>query len=263
MDCFRIPLFIPEISHGFFGRRGGVSQGVYATLNCAHGIGDQEHRVTENRLRTLQALFPNNPASDPVSLIVNKQIHSTTVHLITQDHDLQSSLLEGDGLVTQIPHLALAVMTADCAPVLFYCPISKTIGACHAGWRGAFHGVIQETIATMVSVGAQVPHMISMVGPCIAQASYQVDEVFRQNFMGQSLLHQSFFIPSQVSNASDKWNFDLRGYVTHRLQETGINRIEHITLDTYAEETLLFSCRRNAHQQKSRFGDQFSLIALT
>ena len=262
MDCFRIPLVPSEISHGFFGRRGGVSQGVYATLNCAHGIGDEEHHVTENRLRTLQALFPNKPASDPVPLIVNKQIHSTTVHLVTQDHGLPSSPLEGDGLVTQIPQVALAVMTADCAPILFYCPISKTIGACHAGWRGAFHGVIQETVATMVSVGAQVTHMISMVGPCIAQASYEVDEAFRQNFMDQSPLHQCFFIPSPVDNASHKWNFDLRGYVTHQLQAAGINRIEHIALDTYAEETLLFSCRRNSHQQHSRFGDQVSLIAL-
>lgn len=260
MDCFRIPLVPPEIRHGFFGRRGGVSQGIYATLNCAHGIGDKESHVTENRLRALRALFPERSASDPAPLVVNTQVHSTTVHLVTTDHHPP---LAGDGLVTQTPQLALAVMTADCAPILFYCPISKTIGACHAGWRGAFHGVIQETIATMVSVGAQVTHIISMVGPCIAQASYQVDEAFRQNFMGQSMLHQRFFIPSQVSNTSHKWNFDLRGYVTHQLQETGVNRIEHIALDTYTEETLLFSCRRNAHQQQSRFGDQFSLIALT
>lgn len=247
----------PELSaqaplrHGFFGRRGGVSHGLFDSLNCGLDKGDLADNVAQNRARALGALH-----HEPFSLCLNKQVHGTTV--ITIDK-APPTPLEGDGMVTATRGLALGILTADCVPVLFYCPHSHVIGACHAGWKGAIGGVTDAVIGSMMDLGAKTDQIIAAVGPCIAQESYEVDAAFRETFLHESPHHGAFFAQGA---APEKFQFDIRAYVHARLNAHGLHNITHVSHDTCAREADFFSFRRTTLRGEKHFGTQISMIAL-
>ncbi len=241
-----------KIRHGFFGRQGGVSSGDFSSLTGILRPGVPLEEVFENRLRIMGNLF-----SKSLPMMSVNQIHGTDV--ITIDKNLWELGQEppADALVTNQPGIVLAVATADCVPLLFFDPISNVIGVSHAGWRGAFAGVIENTLTAMQSLGSQISNILVAIGPCIHQESYEVDINFYNTFMEHDFSSGSFFTPT-----NDRYLFDLPGYVRHRLVAAGIQQIDQIPYNTYAHPTIFFSCRRSYHQRAASFGCQLSVIGL-
>ncbi|HEX3754773.1 MAG TPA: peptidoglycan editing factor PgeF [Rhizomicrobium sp.] len=254
-------LVLPGIAHGFFGRAGGVSQGVYESLNCGPGSRDDPQAVAENRRRVTQALSAARLAS-------LAQIHSSTVYALDQQWD--GERLEGDGLVTATPGLALGILTADCAPVLFADAGAKVIGAAHAGWRGALGGVLEATLGAMEQLGALRTGITAAVGPCISQANYEVGAEFRGRFLEAGaarldageieLANEEFFASSARPG---HYRFDLEAYIVERLMAAGISHIEALSTCTYPAENDYFSFRRTTHRGEPDYGRQISAVMLT
>jgi len=241
------------IAHGFFGRKGGVSEGAYASLNCGPGSDDAPEAVAENRRRALAALGPD------LQLASVYQIHSPKAVTVTHAWEM-SERPQADAMVTATPGIALSILTADCAPVLFADPTARVIGAAHAGWKGAIGGVIESTIAEMESLGATRANIRAAVGPCISQTSYEVGPEFREAFLQHDSANARFFI---VSDRAGHFRFDLESYVVHRMRHAGIGDPTALGACTYAREDEYFSFRRATHRREPDNGRQISLIALT
>ncbi len=241
----------PRIAHGFFGREGGVSQGIYATLNCGPGSKDDPDAVAQNRRRVAEALG----ASQIASLF---QIHSPIVHTLTEWKD--GPRPEGDAMVTTKPGLALGILTADCAPVLLADAEAGVIGAAHAGWKGALGGVLEATLEAMEKLGALRARVSAAVGPCISQQNYEVGWDFRDRFLERGLRQRRFFVPS---DREGHYRFDLPAYVVHRLTEAGTGSVENLGVCTYPAENGFFSFRRTTHAGEPDYGRQVSAIVLT
>jgi YfiH family protein len=244
-------LSLPGIVHGFFGNRGGVSEGVYASLNCGPGSNDDPARVAENRARLIAALAPQG------ELITLAQIHSPIVHIVGGDWQGRP---EGDGLVTALPGLALGIQTADCTPVLFADAQAGVIGAAHAGWKGAISGVLEAVIAAMESLGARRDRITAAIGPTIQQTNYEVGSEFRDRFREADSANAGFFIPSDKPG---HFRFDLPGFAATRLTRAGIADIADLRLCTYPPENGFFSFRRTTHRGEPDYGRQISAIVLT
>ena len=248
-----------RIVHGFFGRRGGVSDGEYATLNCAYGSHDMQERVTENRGRVADAL---GVARD--DLVSAYQVHGATCHIIDAPPADRHARPEGDALVTDRPGIALAVSTADCVPVLL-CGISATskkpvIGVAHAGWAGALNGVLEAVCARMSERGVAYEDIVAATGPAIQQASYAVSPGFETPFVAEDAYAGHYF--RQGDRRDDKLYFDLPGYVAYRLSRRNVGRIHVCRHDTYKDADNYFSHRRAVHRGTTRFGCQFAAIAI-
>lgn len=236
------------IPHGFLGRRGGVSQGSIAGLNVGHGADDDSEAVAENRRRAVAAVLPG------AALATVYQVHSPDAVIAGAPWSYEERP-RADAMVTDRPGLLLGVVTADCAPVLFADAAAGVVGAAHAGWRGAHGGVLEATIAAMERLGARAERIVAAIGPAIAQASYEVDGRFRDQF---SAADDAFF----ASGKPGHWQFDLEGYAAARLRAAGTGSVEPLGLDTYAEEARFFSYRRATHRGEPTYGRQFSLIGL-
>ena len=246
--------------HGFFGRRGGVSTGIYDSLNCGPGSGDDRKAVIENRRRVVAALGPD------IALVNAGQIHGTETLTVTRawpigqtPQDDAKFIPLGDALVTSVPGIALGILTADCAPVLLADQQARVIGAAHAGWKGALDGVIESVLAAMENLGADRARIAAAIGPCIAQDSYEVGADFRDRFAAADSANRTFFVRSQKA---DHFRFDLEAYVVHRLAAAGIVNIEALHADTYAREADFFSFRRATHRGEQQYGREISAIAL-
>lgn len=241
-----------NIRHGFFTRRGGVSTGVYASLNCGLGSGDAPENVRQNRGRVAAALGIETLAGV-------HQVHGRAVHVIRTGED---ALLrpQADGLVTDVPGIGLSVLTADCAPVLFADPKANVIGAAHAGWKGALSGIGDAVIDAMVQLGAQRGAIIAAIGPSISQSAYEVGADFEQNYLSQDPSSASFFAKSA---SPGKRQFALAAYVAVRLQRAGIGTLKNLDLCTYQDEARFFSFRRTTHRQEKDYGRAISVIALS
>jgi len=244
---------IPGIRHGFFGRQGGVSQGLYASLNCGLGSRDQPEAVAENRRRVAQALGVDAPR-----LLSLHQIHSATAVVVDRPMD-RADLPRADALVTKLPGIAIGAMAADCTPVLFACPDTRVIGAAHAGWRGALGGILDATVEAMVSIGARRAAIVAAVGPTINQPAYEVGPEFEATFTAADPDNARFFA---VPEGRAKAHFDLPGYVAERLGRLGLGRIERQTACTYENESLFFSFRRSTHRNEGDYGRQISAIVV-
>jgi YfiH family protein len=239
------------VPHGFLGRRGGVSQGDVAGLNCGLGSGDEPADVAENRKLATEAVLPGAP------LVSVYQVHSPRCVTVTEPW-ADDARPEADALVTDRPGLLLAVVTADCAPVLLADREAGVIGAAHAGWKGAMTGVTDATIAAMASLGARREEIVAAIGPCIAQASYEVDEAFAGRFLSEAAGNARFFAPGREGHL----HFDLEAYVAHRLESQGIAAAAKLGLDTYPAAERFYSFRRATHRQEPAYGRQISLIGL-
>lgn len=238
------------ISHGFFGRTGGVSEGLYRGLNVGNGSYDTKAHVAENR-RRVAAKFDLVPDY----LCTVHQVHSPTAVIV--HGPMGEPRPEADALVTNQPGLALGILTADCAPILFADAHAAVIGAAHAGWKGAHGGVIENTVLAMEKLGASRKNIAAVVGPCIAQTSYEVGPDFIARFTSDA--QAQFFIPSRRAG---HFMFDLPAYVTSRLREAGLQRVAVLAMDTCANESDFFSYRRATLNAEPDYGRQISVIAL-
>lgn len=244
----------PGLRHGFFTRRGGVSEGLYDSLNIGLGSQDDPARVAENRGRVADAMeVPRH------RLVTPWQYHSAVA--LTVDRPFgPADRPKADAVVTRQPGIALGVSTADCTPVLFADPDARVVGAAHAGWRGALAGIVEATIEAMLGLGAARERIIAVIGPTISQANYEVGEDFRQTFLDDDPGSERYFARR---DPAAKPRFDLPGYVAGRLARAGIGEVEDLRLCTYAEEESFFSFRRTTHRAEPDYGRLISSIAIT
>jgi YfiH family protein len=243
-------LALPGIVHGFFGRTGGVSEGLYDSLNCGPGSKDAPEAVAENRRRVAAALGPE------LRLVSLRQVHSAAVHVLP----MWDGGTEGDAMVTATPGLALGILTADCAPVLLADARAGVIGAAHAGWKGALGGVLEATVAAMEKLGAARGRIAAAIGPCITQAHYEVGAEMRAAILEKGSGARRFFVPS---DRAGHYRFDLGGFAAGRLAAAGVGHVESLGLCTYPEANGFFSYRRATHRGESDYGREISAIALT
>lgn len=241
------------IRHAFFTRSGGVSQGVYATLNGGVGSNDQPESVSENRRRMAEALGVR-----PENFLSAYQIHSPDVATVSTRWAYDQRP-KADAMVTKTPGIALGISTADCGPVLFADHAARVIGAAHAGWRGAFTGVLEATLAAMERLGADRKRIAVALGPMIRQTNYEVGPEFIARFRDADEDNLKFFTPSERDGYG---MFDLAGYVTMRLERAGIATIEDLKLCTYAEPERFFSYRRMTKLGEADYGRHINAIAL-
>ena len=238
-----------SLPHGFLGRRGGVSTGSVAGLNVGSGSRDDPAAIAENRALAVAAIRPG------ADLATVRQVHSAEA--VICDHAWpMDQRPHADALVADRPGILLGILTADCAPVLFADVGAGVIGAAHAGWRGALAGVTDSAIAAMERLGARREHIHAAVGPCIAQPSYEVDDAFRAHFLAGDSANARFF------DCGPHPHFDLEAYVVHRLIAAGVEEVEALDLDTYADPDRFFSYRRSTHRGEDDYGRQLSAIAL-
>lgn len=243
---------VPGLRHAFFSREGGVSQGLYASLNGGLGSNDDPAHVIENRRRIAQHL-----AVEPSHFLTAFQIHSPDVAVATLPWD-NASRPRVDAMVTNVAGLAIGVTAADCGPILFVDPKARVIGAAHAGWKGAFGGVLENTIARMEGLGAARGDIIAAIGPLIRQASYEVGAEFVERFKDADANNAQFFI---LSARADHAMFDLAGYVRQRLERAGILMIDDVDIDTYSDQSF-FSYRRSVHRKDADYGRNIHAIVL-
>ena len=243
---------VPDLHHAFFTREGGVSTGIYASLNGGLGSSDDPAHVIENRRRMAQHLDVT-----PSHFLTAFQIHSPDVAVATKPWD-NASRPRVDAMVTKTPGLAIGVTAADCGPILFVDPKARVIGAAHAGWKGALGGVLENTIQEMEKLGAARGDIIAAIGPLIRQSSYEVGAEFVTRFTQANSLNAKFFAPSL---RADHAMFDLAGFIKHRLQQADILMIDDAQIDTYADERF-YSYRRSVHRKEADYGRNIHAIVL-
>ena len=246
------------MAHGFLGARGGVSTGLVVGLNVGLGAGDDPDAIAENRARAVRAVQPG------ARLVTVYQVHSATCVVAGAWRDAVRP--HADALVTDEPGILLGILTADCAPVLLADRDANggrgVVAAAHAGWKGALAGVTDNTVAAMVAMGARPERITAAIGPCIAQASYEVDQAFFANFCAAQAESSRFF----AAGRPEHWQFDLAAYVAHRLAGAGVGQVEALGLDTYGAPDdaphRFYSFRRATHRVQPAYGRQIALIGL-
>jgi YfiH family protein len=240
------------VAHGFFGRRGGVSKGIFASLNCGYGSGDDIALVHENRTRVATRL-----GTSEERLLTVYQTHSADAVRVTSAW-ARGEAPKADGMATNARGIALGVLAADCAPVLFADPAAGVIGSAHAGWKGALGGVVESVVALMETLGAKRARMRAAIGPCISQASYEVGPEFRERFVADAAKNSQYFVSS---TRDAHWRFDLPAYVAARVTASGV-AVDSIAACTYEDEEGLFSFRRATHRAEPHYGRNLSAIML-
>jgi len=248
LDRITHPALAP-LRHGFFGRAGGASSGVFAGLNCGFASSDQQEAVALNRARAAAALD-----LAPGALAGMRQVHSARVAVV----DDPAARPEADALVTDRPGIGLGVLTADCQPVLLADAQAGVVGAAHAGWRGALAGVLEATVTAMERLGARSGRIVAVIGPTISRPAYEVGPEFHARFLDDDPGSARFFAPGPGGRA----HFDLPGYGLERLRRAGVGRAEWIGLCTYGDAARFYSCRRAAHAGEADFGRLLSAIRL-
>jgi YfiH family protein len=252
IEVVRAPI-LAGTRHGFLGRTGGVSTGIVQGLNVGIGSHDDPEAVAENRRRATEAVAP------AALLATVYQTHSSDAVTVTASFP-DDARPAADALVTDRPGLVLGIVTADCAPVLLADVDAGVVGAAHAGWKGALGGVTDAAILAMEKLGARRERITAAIGPCIARASYEVDDAFRLRFAEADPATERFFADGRRAG---HFQFDLEAYVAHRLAVAGVKRVAALGLDTYAQADRFFSFRRATHAGEPDYGRQISLIALS
>ena len=244
------------VSYGFFGRTGGVSEGIYSSLNCRAGSSDDKAAVLENRGRVAKTI-----GVELSNLLTVYQVHGDEAVLLEKPWR-QSKRPKADAMVTKTRGVALGVLTADCTPVLFHGKTQQgesVVGAAHAGWKGAIGGILDETVLMMKRAGALPDSIVAAIGPCIAQESYEVGQEFYDHFKSYDEGTIGFFVPSKKDG---HFMFDLPRYCVERLAQVGVERVVQSGVDTYANEGDYFSYRRTTHKGEADYGGQISVICV-
>lgn len=250
-----------RVRHGFFTRQGGVSEGVYASLNCGFGSGDNPDHVAANRGRAMAKLNPDlNPGPGPEGggLVTLYQVHSAVAVAVDEPWS-PGEAPEADAFATRTPGMALGILTADCAPVLFADETAGVIGAAHAGWRGALGGVLEAAVDAMCGLGAECGRIHAAIGPCIQQASYEVGPEFHDRFISADPSHAVFF---ETASRDGHFMFDLPGCLAKILKNLGLAAIETAAGDTCADEDRFFSYRRAAQRGEKDYGRALAAIMI-
>ncbi len=240
---------MPGLRHGFFGRAGGRSQGIYTSNNCGFGSSDARETVAANRAACAARLgLPG--------LVTVNQRHTPKVEVVTAPWPAETAPI-ADAMVTNVPGIGLGILTADCAPVLFADAKAGVVGAAHAGWRGAFEGVIEATVTAMVGLGAARGNIVAAVGPCIGQASYEVGPEFVARFLERDAAFGRYFANPKDNGHRD---FDLAGFVADAATAAGVDAVIVTGRDTCADEATYFSYRRTTLKKEPDYGRQISVI---
>jgi len=239
-----------DARHGFFTRKGGASSGIFAGLNCGTGSSDQTEIVAINRARVAEAM-----GVGPEMLVTVHQVHSARALPVTGPLSIRP---EADALVTATPGVLLAVLTADCQPVLFADPKAGVIGAAHAGWRGAVDGVLEATLDAMETLGARRSDITAVIGPTISQSAYEVGPEFFDRFRVEDEASTRYF----ANGEGDRMLFDLPGYGLHRLRSAGVKQAEWTGHCTYRDAARFYSFRRTTHAGEADYGRLISTIRL-
>lgn len=241
---------LSEVPHGFFTRRGGASSGIFSGLNCGAGSSDQREIVSINRARVAGAM-----GVTPDNLTFVHQVHSADVVPVS---DPAVERPRADAMVTATPGVALAILTADCQPVLFSDPEAGVIGAAHAGWRGALDGVLEATVEAMEALGAKRENICAVIGPTISQRAYEVGPEFFETFMDSSSENARFF----ANGEGDRYLFDLPAFGLHRLRLAEVGHAEWTRHCTYSDADRFYSYRRATHAREADYGRLVSVIRL-
>ena len=244
-------LKLNNIKHGFFNRLGGSSKGVYQSLNCGRGSKDNKKNIAKNinyACGKLNSSFKR--------LILLNQIHRNKFHIVTSENDFKKKLM-ADALITKEKNIILGILTADCAPVFIYDKKLKIISAVHAGWKGAYKGIINRVIKYLYKTGSKPENLVAVVGPCITQKNYEIKKDFKQKFLKQSDKNKIFF-----KDLGNKTYFSLNKYIYNQLLKLRINNIEIIKKDTYDKKNNFFSARRSNHNKHNDYGRNISLIMI-
>ena len=243
---------IPGLRHGFFSREGGVSSGIYATLNGGIGSHDDPQHVTENRRRMAERM-----GVAPQHLLTAFQVHSPDVAVVTHPWDT-SARPRADAIVTRTPGLAIGVTAADCGPVLLADAKARVIAAAHAGWKGALTGIVESTVSAMEKLGAERANIVAAIGPLIRQQSYEVGNEFVERFVEREAENALFFLPARREGHA---MFDLAGFIRKRLEAASVLVIDDIGIDTYSDDRF-FSFRRSVHRREADYGRHVHAIVL-
>jgi polyphenol oxidase len=249
---------LPGVRHGFFTRAGGVSGGLYASLNCGPGSADEAAHVAENRARVARHL-----GAGEANLVTLYQVHGATALAVAGPVPALSrpqNRPKADAVVTRTPGLVVAVLTADCTPVLLADPEAKVVAAAHAGWRGAAAGILESAIAEMERQGARRRGIRAAIGPTIGPAAYEVGPDFEAELLQGCADNERFFLRN---NANARAHFDLPGFVEARLISAGVAEIERKSPCTYENESLFYSFRRSQHRKETDYGRQIAAIVVT
>jgi hypothetical protein len=242
-----------HVKHGFFTRDGGYSEGLYASLNCGLGSGDDRETVIRNRARVTDTL-----GIEADRLVTLYQYHSPDVIVVTEPWK-GDDRPKADAMVTAEPGILLGVLTADCGPILFADRKAGVVGAAHAGWKGALTGITDQTVLAMERLGAHRYDMVAVIGPTISQGNYEVGPEFVETFVKNHPENRHWFKPAGRQSYS---MFDLPGYISNRLEAFGVGQVSDLAVCTYPQDNQLFSYRRTTHARQPDYGRQISAIML-
>ncbi len=242
----------PNITHCFFSNRNGVSKNIYKSLNCGLGSKDKKLNIIKNL-----HIVSKKIGTKYKNLIIMKQTHSNKILFFGKNKKIKNKII-CDGILTNKKRIALAVLTADCIPILIYDEKKNIIGAIHAGWRGAFKDIILKTLNKLSSLGINKKNLIVSIGPCIAQKNYEVGIDFYKKFWHKNVKNKFFF--KKLKNK--KYLFNLRKYVQYQFQKQGIKNIDHIKRNTFAEKNNFYSYRRSLLKSETDYGRNISVIMI-
>ena len=241
-----------RVRHAFFSRQGGISEGIFASLNCGFGSGDNPDHIAANRANAMKRLD-----LDEGALLTLYQVHSAKAVVVDAPWK-PGEAPQADAAVTKIPGIALGILSADCAPVLLADAATGVIGAAHAGWKGALGGIVEAAVDAMTGLGAKKDQIQAAIGPCIQQASYEVGAEFRVRFMDDDATNRDFFI---TSSRDGHFMFDLPAFLGRQFDTLGV-AYETLGLDTCADEVRFFSYRRATQRREKDYGRGLASILL-
>jgi len=242
-----------NIKHCFFSRKNGVSKGVYESLNCGTGSNDNKENVFKNL-----EIISNKIDCSKDSLITLNQKHTNQVIYFKNETSVKNKLT-ADAIVSEVKNVGIGILTADCAPILFYDPKKKIIGCAHSGWKGALNGIIKNTVKKFNELNSNNSDLIAVVGPCIGKKSYKVKEDFINKFVSYENNNEIFF--EKIDNG--KFLFDLRGFINKEILNSGIKNIENLEMDTFSEKEFFYSYRRSVLNKEKDYGRCISVILMT
>jgi len=242
-----------NLKHCFFSRRDGVSEGCYKSLNCGLGSNDNKKNVLKNL-----ELVSNKINCNKESLITLNQKHTNQVIHFKNGRSVKNKLT-GDAIVSEVKNIGIGILTADCAPILFYDPKKKIIGCAHSGWKGALNGIIKNTIKKFNELDSKNNDLIAVVGPCINKKNYGVKKDYFNKVISLDKNNKNFF--DQVNN--DKYLFDLRGFINRQISNLDIKNIENIEMDTFSQNKFFYSYRRSRLNKENNYGRCISVILMS
>ncbi len=241
-----------ELRHGFFNRKGGKSKGIYKSLNCGKGSFDNQKIININLKIACQKISDSYKR-----LILLNQIHSNKFHYLSEKDFDNKKKIVADAIITKERKIVIGVLTADCVPILIYDKKQKIISAIHAGWRGAYKGILRKVIKFLLKRGSESKNLIAAIGPCISQKNYEIKKDFKSRFLKQSKKNVIFF--KRIKN---KTYFSLNNYVYYQLKRLGLKKIDIIDKDTYNPNNNFFSARRSIHNKENDYGRNISIIMI-